>query len=588
MLTGVLTYASSLSGPFLFDDHSAIVRNPQIRHLWPLVESLAAPRDSELASRPLVNFSFAVNYAIGGLAVRGYHIVNVALHVLSALLLFGIIRLTLTTPKLHERFGAASNGIALASALIWMVHPLQTESVDYLTQRTELMMGLFYLLTLYCAIRAALSAAPDQWRTAAILSCLLGTGCKESMATAPVIVALYDRVFLFDSMRDAWRARKGLYAGLALAWLALAALLMTSLPPTVGFGSRVSGWTYLMNQFPMILRYLQLTVWPHALVVDYGLPKQVALVEVLPQAAAIAALAVLTGIALIRRPLVGFLGACFFITLAPASSIVPIMTEVGAERRMYLPLAALVVMAVIGGWQLLRTIAGRHAMPAAVVAASLVVAALASATMTRNHDYAAATTLLQTTVDRRPHGRSHFNLAGALKDERRIDEAIAHLRAAVPEQPRALLELGSTLYDRGQFDEAINELREFIRRVDGRPGTTYQRVLAQNLIALSLAQQRKLPEAVEEFQAALKVDPDNADLHGNLAFILLQQRDFEGARQHYEAFLEHQKASAFVLTNLGIALQELGRADEARARFREALAINPNDREARRRLDQKP
>src|SRR5678815_1186869 len=89
VLVGVLTYANSLSGPLIADDNSAIVRNPQIRRLWPLVEALAAPRDNELASRPLVNLSFAVNYAIGALSVRGYHIVNLGLHVLSALLLFG-------------------------------------------------------------------------------------------------------------------------------------------------------------------------------------------------------------------------------------------------------------------------------------------------------------------------------------------------------------------------------------------------------------------------------------------------------------------------------------------------------------------
>ena len=106
-----------------------------------------------------------------------------------------------------------------------MVHPLQTEAVDYLTQRTELMMGLCYLLTLYGAIRAARAAAPERWQAAAIIACLLGMGCKESMVTAPVMVVLYDRVFVFDSMRDAWRSRKTLYAGLALAWLALAALV---------------------------------------------------------------------------------------------------------------------------------------------------------------------------------------------------------------------------------------------------------------------------------------------------------------------------------------------------------------------------
>jgi len=183
------------------------------------VESLAPSHAGVLAGRPIVNFSFAINYAIGGLSVRGYHIANVILHILSALVLFGIIRITLRTSKVRDRIAAAPDGIALASALIWMVHPLQTESVDYVTQRTELMMGLFYLLTLFCAIRAAGSSASGRWQVGAIVSCLLGMGCKESMVTAPLVVVLYDRIFLFDSMREAWPRRKGLYAGLALGWL---------------------------------------------------------------------------------------------------------------------------------------------------------------------------------------------------------------------------------------------------------------------------------------------------------------------------------------------------------------------------------
>src|SRR5204863_3247013 len=203
---------------------------------------------------------------------------NVSLHILSALVLFGIIRLTLATSKLRRRFATTGDAVALASALIWMVHPLHTESIDYVTQRTELMMGLFYLLTLYCAIRAAGSTGRDRWYGAAIVSCLLGMGCKESMVTAPVVVVLYDRIFLFDSMREAWRSRKGLYAGLALGWLEFAALV----PPraqTVGFGSRVSVWAYLLNQAQMITQYLKLTLWPRALVLDYGPARRLMLID---------------------------------------------------------------------------------------------------------------------------------------------------------------------------------------------------------------------------------------------------------------------------------------------------------------------
>jgi TolA-binding protein len=582
VLVGAATYANSLSGRMLLDDQSAIVLNPQIRHLWPLTESLAAPRNNELESRPLVNLSFAINYAIGELSVRGYHLANVSLHIASALLLFGIIRMTLAAGKRRERFAADADGVALASALIWMVHPLQTEPVDYLTQRTELLMGLCYLLTLYGAIRAARAAAPDRWQAAAIIACLLGTGCKESMVTAPVMVVLYDRIFLFDSMRAAWRSRKTLYAGFALAWLALAALLLTSRPATVGFDSGVSAWTYLLNQPLMIVRYLALAAWPRGLVIDYGLPRQLGLTDVLPQAAVVVALAVMTVIALVRQPAIGFLGAWFFVTLAPASSIVPIATEVGAERRMYLPLAAVVVLAVIGARYLLVKAGGRRAAPVAVAAASLVVVALAVETIQRNRDYNAPIVLLQASVARWPQGRAHFNLAFYLREEGRTDEAMAHLRAAVPDYFPAQFEVGSDLYNRGQFDEAVAQLRAFV----GRTRSTSRRVMARNLIGLSLARQGRLPQAVDEFQAALQLDPDNSDLHGNLAFMLLQQRDFEGARQHYEAYLTRQKGSAFVLTNLGMALQELGRLDEAAARFRQALALDPNESEARRRLDE--
>jgi protein O-mannosyl-transferase len=585
VLAGALTYANSLSGPLLFDDQSAILDNPQIRHLWPLLDALTGPRHGVLTSRPIVNFSFAINYAIGGLSVRGYHVGNVGLHILSALVLFAIVRATLATPKLRDRFAAASYGLALASALVWMVHPLQTESVDYVTQRTELMMGLFYLLTLYFSIRAAGARAPERWQAAAIVSCLVGMGCKESMVTVPVIIVLYDRIFIFDSLRAAWRSRKTLYGGLALAWIEFAALMITSQPKSVGFSAGVSPWTYLLNQAPMIVQYLKLTVWPHALVLDYGLPRQLALTDVLAQGALVVALVVLSGLALALRPTIGFLGAWFFITLAPASSIVPIATEVGAERRMYLPLAGLVVLAVIGAYQLLAKAGRRTVGPAAVVAVSLVVFALAGATATRNHDYASGVTLLQTAVDRWPHGRARFNLATVLKEQGRNDEAMAQLRAAVTDNPDAQYVLGSELYDRGEFDDAIAELHAFIARVGNDPASTYRTVAARNLVALSLAQQGKLAEAVEEFHVALRMDPRNPDLHGNLGFLLLQQNNFAGARQQYEEYLTVRAGNAFVLTSLGVALQKLGRIDDAKERFRQALVIDPNDVEARRRLD---
>ncbi len=355
---GLLTYWNSFTGSFVLDDVGAIVENRHIREWWRLGGLLMPERELPVAGRPLVNVSFAVNYALGGLDVRGYHAWNVAVHLGCALLVFGVVRRTLHFGSLDSWLGRRSVDLAFAVALLWALHPLNTEAVDYLTQRTETMMGLFYLLTMYASIRAAASANWKWWPAVAVASCLAGMACKESMVTAPALVVLYDRVFIFKSLKEAIRARWRLYGGLAATWIVLG-LLLASGPRihSAGFSTGVSPWTYLLNQTVMLARYLRLAVWPNSLVVNYGWPVPLTLADVVPQALMVMTLLGATIAALIRRPPLGFLGASFFITLAPTSSVVPIATEVGAERRMYLPLIPLVVLAVVSGvyiWDLVE------------------------------------------------------------------------------------------------------------------------------------------------------------------------------------------------------------------------------------------
>ena len=348
VLVAFLAYSNSFSGPFILDDVLSIVENDQIREWSQLGTVLFPERELPTAGRPLVNVSFAVNYALDGLNVRGYHLFNLLCHLGSGLLIFGIVRRTLRQPRLKERFGASSLNLGFAASILWTLHPLNTEAVNYLTQRTELMMALFYLLTVYASVRAGQSRS-RAWSALAVVACAAGMACKESMVTAPVMVVLYDAVFVFGSLKGAFRERGGFYATLSLAWVVLAAVMWSG--PRVhsaGFTSGLHPWTYLLNQTVMITRYLRLAVWPDALVVNYGWPLELALRDVLPYALLITGLLVVTAVALVRRPMWGYLGAWFFVTLAPTSSIVPIVTEVGAERRMYLPLVALVVLAVVG------------------------------------------------------------------------------------------------------------------------------------------------------------------------------------------------------------------------------------------------
>src|SRR4029077_15512000 len=126
---------------------------------------------------------------------------------LAGLTLFGLVQRTLLRPALHPRFGADALPLALAVALLWTVHPLQTESVTYIVQRAESLMGLFYLLTLYCFVRSLDSPAPNRWQALCFAACLTGMATKEVMVSAPLLVLLYDRTFAAGSFRAAWQQR---------------------------------------------------------------------------------------------------------------------------------------------------------------------------------------------------------------------------------------------------------------------------------------------------------------------------------------------------------------------------------------------
>ena len=346
-VVGAAVYSTGLAGPFVLDDLLSVTHNPNIRQWWSLAEVLSPEQDSPLAGRPLVSLSFAMNYAMAGLDVEGYHITNIAIHLCCGLLLFGIVRRTLELPNVWTNSSVKAADVAFATALLWTLHPLNSEVVNYLTQRTESMMASLYLATLYSSIRAHTRSA--RWQIAAITSCLLGMACKESMVTAPVMVLAYDRVYRYDSLKQAFRARGLFYLALASTWILLGAQLWSSpRGQSAGFATDVDPWTYLGNQAIMIVRYLRLTFWPwQGLVVWYGWPLHVTLRAVLPYALTITCLGVCAAIQFIRRPRFAFPAAWFFVTLAPTSSIIPIATEVGAERRMYLPLAGLLVLVVV-------------------------------------------------------------------------------------------------------------------------------------------------------------------------------------------------------------------------------------------------
>ena len=559
-------YANSWSAPFVFDDLKSVVQNVTIRHLWPLTDVLSPPGDATGAvGRPLVNLSLAVNYALGGINVRGYHVMNTLIHALAALTLFGIVRRTLLRPVLRERFGAAARPLAFVVALLWALHPLQTESVTCVVQRSESLVGLFYLLTLYGFIRSVESPASSRWEIFTVAACLLGMAAKELMVSAPVLVLLYDRTFVAGTFRAAWQARWKLYAGLAATWLLLFWLATHSgqRAGMAGFGLGMSSWDYAVTQCRAIILYLRLSIWPNPLVVDYGVGVA-KLGDVWPQGVLLLALVAGTFFALVRRPVVGFTAFWFFAILAPSSSFVPLISQTIAEHRMYLPLAAVLVLGVLGSYRWL----GTRTLPVWLVLA----VAAGVGTAVRNRDYRDAVTLWWVTVAAQPDNvRAQMNLGTALSAAGRFEEAAGHYAAAAQLSPglaEAHFSLAGVLVQLHRPAEAQAAAEQAVRLKPDQAEAHY-------VLGTTLLQQRQVEAAVAQYETALRLRPDFADVQHTLAGTRAMNGRTAEALEHYEAALRLQPDSPLLHGEMGGVLARAGRVEEAAGHFATAVRLDP-------------
>ncbi len=582
LLAAVSVYSNTFGCPFILDDRISILRNPTICSLWPVWKALGPPSGSEgvtVSGRPLLNFSFALNYAVGGLAVQGYHLANLVIHILAGLLLMGILRRTLLLPALRDRWAPAATPLALAVALVWVVHPLQTESVTYIVQRAESLVSLFYLLTLYCVIRGAVSNRPFRWSAVACAACLLGMASKEVMVTAPLVVLLYDRTFLSGSFRGALRARYRLYLALAATWGVLVWMLFST-----GFYSDTASitykefnrWSYLMTQSGVLVHYLRLAFWPTGFCLDYCWPPARTLGAIMPSGLLIAGLLGLTGWGLWKRSAVGFLGGCFFLILAPTSTI--LVLDAACEHRMYLPLAPVATAAVVGGclvgqWLVRhRRLSPWTAQAAGVVLVMSAGVLLGGLTFRRNRDYRSEVSIWADVLRKAPKNpRAYGQLGNALARRARFGEAIVEFEKALelkPDDARTHNNLGNALSGLHRFGEAIVQYRKALELAPD-----YAK--AHDNLGMALADCGRAEEAIAHFRAALELNSDFAGAHYHLANTLARQARFPEAILHYQKALEIEPGYLDAHNNLAAALNDCGRFDEAIFHGQAALRLQP-------------
>lgn len=567
-----LAYHGTFAVPFVFDDIVAIVENPAVRD--PSLHAVfggGQPGGLTTSGRPVVTLTLALNHAWSGRAVWSYHLVNLLGHAAAGLCLFGIVRRTLQRPALRAKFGGVALPVAGATAAIWLLHPLQTESVTYVVQRAESLGGLFYLLTLYAFIRSVVPGAAGLWRAVAGLACLLGMGSKEVVVSAPLLVLLYDRTFVSGTFRAAWQHHRGTYLLLGATWSALLVLVLGTggRGGTAGFDAGISSWTYALTQCGAIVRYLALSAWPGSLVFDYGTGVERQLADVLPQAGLVVTLVVAVGFAVVRWPGAGFLGCGLLATLAPSSSVVPVATQTIAEHRMYLPLAALAVAGVLGAY---RTIGFK-----AVAAAGAAAAGLLLATIARNHTYRSDEVLWRDTANKHPvNARAHNNLGQAVFRAGRIAESIGCYERALrlqPDYPESHYNLGVALAALERWPEAISHYETALRLRPAYPE-------ALNNLGNALDRTGRREEAVRRYEQALAVKPDFGPAHNNLGRARLAAGRGADAEKHFQRAREIEPGDAEASYNLGNARAAAGAMREALELYRRAVQAKPDYAEA--------
>jgi protein O-mannosyl-transferase len=598
-LAALLAYANTFSAPFIFDDFPAITRNPTIRHLSQIgtVLSPSATDGSSVSGRPIVNLSLAIDYAISELRVWSYHATNLLIHILAVLTLFGIVRRTLQkegtkvgpagppslgtggppVPAAPES-NAETDGlavrpyrIAFVVALLWAVHPLLTESVTCVVQRTESLMGLFYLLTLYGFIRGAAGEGSEGsrvWLGLSWLACLVGVATKEVMVTAPVLLFLYDRTFVAGTFAEAWRRRRLFYLALGLTWVLLAALLLQtggSRGIAAGFGLGVTWWQYALTQCLAVVLYLKLALWPHPLAIDYGGYVVGYVSAVWPQMLLLAALLAAEVWALVRKPAFGFIGAWFFVILAPSSSVVPLVTQTIAEHRMYLPLVSVLVLGVLG----LEAMLPRRLLPIALVLAL----GLGALTVRRNHAYRTEVTIWSDAAAKQPlNARAHNNLGAAWDNVHENERAMQEYRESIRRwwgYSEAHNNLGNDLVKAGRLAEGADEFAAALATNPKNAEAAYN--LGNTLVLLG-----RRPEAIDAYRKTVAIKPGYAEAHANLGLELFDSGQIPAAFVEYREALRLDPKYVIGHYDLGAALAQTGHMPEAAQEFAESVRLDPH------------
>jgi tetratricopeptide (TPR) repeat protein len=588
LFTGVVfgLYSNTLESPFTFDDTVKIERNTHIRVTQFSLKEIVEAGLKSSKSRFIAYISFALNFYFHQYDLVGYHVVNNIVHVLSGFFLYLFLAATLRISSLSSRYHHPDL-IAFLAALIWLIHPVQTQSVTYIMQRMTGMASMFFILSFWCYVKARMAGGDKVkwlWFAGSALVWLLSLGCKQITVTLPFFVFLYEW-FFFQNLDKKWLKRKLPFVLGILVLLAFLALAYTDFHPLEKLNNIRD---YKENQFTLtqrsltqtrvVMHYVSLLVFPHPsrLNLDYDFPLSYSVINPFTTLLSLTVILglIALGICLTKRErLISFCIFWFFGNLVIESSVLPLALIF--EHRLYLPSMLFFLIPVSLGYRYIRLFWLRTGL------LCLALVALSVWTYQRNQVWETEVSLWTDVVKKSPNkARPRLSLGYALSKQDRPDEAIAQYAKAIqlnPEYEQAHNGLGAVLEKQGRFDEAVQHYRRALQIFP-------KYVAAINNLGVALEKQGKIHEAMEHYRVALDLKPDHADVLNNMGNALLNEDKTDEAVEYLRKALELDPNSAIVHFNLGNAYSKQGHKNEAIGHYLTALQLNPDHAEAHNNL----
>ena len=572
-LVGTIAYWNSFDAPLVFDDFLSIQNNQGVRLGLDLVPRL-------LRSRSLLFTTFSLNYLVAAQDVWGYHLVNLFFHLLNGILLFIIARELLARVWADQRL---VYWYAVLAAGFFLVHPVQTESVTYISSRSELMSTFFYLLAFMIFVKVSERHIGFLLSVAISFVAYVGLLTKETVISIPAVLFLYDYLFIsktnFRELFGRWR----FYATFVIGGAAVSVyLLLVPLRDAVGsLPGHLSPFSYFLTQLHVIVRYVGLVVFPVRLNLDYDIIPSVSFLEPVVLGSALVLLLLLAAAWILRRrePIVSFSILWFFLTLAPTSSFVPIL-DVMFEHRLYLPMAGLCFsfpIALDYGVKFLRQ---RVAIPLKVLPAGVTMLALLTVgTLLRNEVWRDETRLWADVISKSPNKARGYNaLAMAHFSRGEYEQGLAAASSGwerLPELDTQFVDtIGNTLLQLGRYEEAAELFGEAARNHAKRDdadmrfvsleynnlGVTYQymwRDLQQERASMSAVnfeseKNRILGSALDAFQSSLDTGAEMFSTFDSYVNVMHTLDRSEEIRAEHDAVLAEEESfrSRYVLAKL--------------------------------------